>query len=719
MILKCYLCYVRYRNFYILLYCTLISAIGYTQSQYERDSTRALKCFKLFQKYEYADTLLARQYSDSSLYYAYEAGSNDLMGRAHQFKGWYFQDCSRFKDANTQFFTSLSYLRKAGSRQGVADAYGNLGNSYLDMYEYRKSLKYQQLSLTENDKIIQDNPDEEALEWAKLGRTYALHNIANIFQDLELYEKALQYEYRSVAYELEGDDSVGVAISYNTLAAIHKAMDRGDSAIYYFNKALDIYKGNPYPIGLATSLHAYATMEEADLSMAKKQEMLREALEIFRDRGALDSEMKLLIDVGEEQFDELTIDSLSRLLEVVYKSIKENDFDFLEARYFHLYSRYNSRIGRYDSAYFALENFLELKAVSDEKKHAHDLVAQDIRYELENSFAMERLKHQEDINAKQNYIYLSVIGLLIVLVSLFYFVQSNRRGKRVNTMLSDKNELIQEQKDIVEEKNRSISDSINYAKRLQTAILPTTDFVNNYIPDSFLMFKPKDIVSGDFHWFEVREDSLFIAAADCTGHGVPGAMVSVVCSNALNQCVNEFGLRKPGEILDKARELVIERFAKSDDHVADGMDISLCAVQRDFKKLTFAGANNPLWILRKNDSIPELTEKHITVGENASLIEIKGDKQPVGEYAKMTAFTTVEVELLPGDTIYLLTDGFPDQFGGELGKKFKYRPLKQLVVEIGELPLTEQRDLLQKTFDDWKGDLEQVDDVCVIGFKPT
>lgn len=690
---------------------------AFSQSQFEKDSTAALRCFKLFQKFEYLDTLKARAYSDSSLYYANKTKSNDLMGRAHQFKGWYYQDCSQFKEANNQFYTSLAYLRKAGSRQGVADAYGNLGNSYLDMYEYRKSLKYQQLSLTENDKIIQDNPGQEALDWAKQGRTYALHNIANIYQDLELYEKALEYEYKSITAELEGDDIISVAISYNTLAAIHKAMDQSDSAIYYFKKALDIYEDNPYSIGLATSLHGYSTMEKADLSKQERQFMLREALGIFRDMGAIDSEMKLLIDLGEQQFDDLSTDSLSTLLEVVNRSIIENDFDFLAERYYHLYARYNSRLGKYDTAYFALENFLELKAASDEKKRAHDLIANDIRFELENGFALERLKHQEDINVKQNYIYLSVIGLLIVLVSLYYFVQSNRRSRRVNAILSDKNNLIHEQKEIVDEKNRSISDSINYAKRLQTAILPTTDFVNNYIPDSFLLFKPKDIVSGDFHWFEVREQTLFIAAADCTGHGVPGAMVSVVCSNALNQSVNEFGLRKPGEILDKSRELVIDRFAKSDDHVADGMDISLCAIQQEKNSILFAGANNPIWILRKNELIEDLSAKNIIAGPNFSLIEIKGDKQPVGEYVKMTSFTSVEIELMPGDTIYLLTDGFPDQFGGEKGKKFKYLPLKRVFVEMGELPLSEQRDLLEKTFDDWKGDLEQVDDVCVIGFR--
>jgi serine phosphatase RsbU (regulator of sigma subunit)/tetratricopeptide (TPR) repeat protein len=714
---------VRQLNFYILLVLLFVATDSHSQNnQFKKDSTLAKRYFKLFQKYEYQDTLKARMYSDSAIYFAYKTKDNDLIGRAHQFKGWFFQDCSRFKEANEQFYSSLAYLRKAGSEQGVADAYGNLGNSYLDMDEYRKSLKYQQLSLSANDKIIASNPDEERLNWAEEGRTYALHNIANIYQNIELYEKALEYEYKSIGFELKRDNFVGVAISYNTLAAIHKEMNQVDSAIYFFKKALKIYENHDYPIGLASTLHAYATTKNSGLSKAKRREMLQEALDIFQSRGDIDGETKLLIDIGESQFDELSTDSLSKLLEHIYKHIEEGEIDFVQERYFHLYSRYNSRIGQYDSAYFALENFLELKAVSDEKKRSNDLIAQDIRFELENGFALERLKHQEDINVQQNYIYLSVIGLIIVLVSLFYFIQSNRRSKRVNEILSDKNHMINEQKEIVEEKNRSISDSINYAKRLQTAILPTTDYVNKYLPNSFLLFKPKDIVSGDFHWFEVKDDALFIAAADCTGHGVPGAMVSVVCSNALNQSFNEFGLSEPNLILDKTRELVITRFEKSGQEVVDGMDIALCAIKKN--KLIFSGANNPLWVVRKNEHFKNLIEEASIQGDKHSLIEIKGDKQPVGKYAQLKEFTRNEITLCKGDTVYISTDGFADQFGGENeaarkkgGKKFKYKPFKQELLKMVDLSMDEQRERLDVLFNNWKGSLEQVDDVCIIGFR--
>lgn len=712
----------------LLIYCTLIGHTLWGQKVVS-DSISAIRYFQLFQNYEYQDTFKSRIYSDSGIYYAKRANSNALMGRAHQFKGWYFQDCSRFKDANTEFYKSLSYLKKARDKQGIADAYGNIGNSYLDMNEFRKSLDYQQLSLIENNKIISSNPNKEELKWAKEGKTFALHNIAAIFQEIGLIDKALEYEYESIGYELEGGNMVGVAISYNTLGGLHNALNHPDSAIYYYKKAIDLYKNYDYPFGLASTLHAYAIMDGTGLSEARRKEMLMESLQIREDLGDADGLIKLLLEIGEAKFDQLSNDSLSNILERVYRVMTENDLEYLSEKYFRLYSKYNSRIGKYDSAYFALENFLELKALSDAKKHTNDLIAQDIRFQWEtksfndslslaNQFAEGRLKDQESINRQQNYIYLSVIGLIIVLVTLFFIVQSNKRNRRMNEVLSEKNRLINVQKNMVDEKNKSISDSINYAKRLQTAILPTKDDVHAYLPNGFLFFQPKDVVSGDFHWFDVKNDRIYIAVADCTGHGVPGAMVSVVCSNALNRALNEFGLTAPSQILDKTRELVIKRFEKSGEVVVDGMDISLCSFSMDKSEVIFSGANNPLWIVRSSTGINDETGADSILEEDGvRLLEFKGDKQPVGMYAKMTPFSEHKIKLQKGDCIYLSSDGFADQFGGEHGKKFKYAAFKRLLIDLNEFDMATQQEKLVKSFEEWKGDHEQVDDLCVIGLK--
>lgn len=259
------------------------------------------------------------------------------------------------------------------------------------------------------------------------------------------------------------------------------------------------------------------------------------------------------------------------------------------------------------------------------------------------------------------------------------------------------------QKDLIEEKNREVMDSIHYAQRLQTAILPTAQYIYENLRDSFILFKPKDIVSGDFYWMTDMDEKVYVAAVDCTGHGVPGAMVSIVGANGLNRCVKEFGLKKPGEILNKLRELVIETFnASHEGEVKDGMDIALLAIDKKTKKVEFAGANNPLWIAHK---------------ETKEMEVVKADKQPIGKFDHAVPFSTTELQLKEGDCLYIFTDGYADQFGGMKGKKLKYKPFQDMLMNNMHLPMHEQKNLIQDAFTEWMADFEQVDDVCVIGMR--
>lgn len=272
---------------------------------------------------------------------------------------------------------------------------------------------------------------------------------------------------------------------------------------------------------------------------------------------------------------------------------------------------------------------------------------------------------------------------------------SNQQMRNIYKM---KNKMIEEQKNQIEEAHKEITDSIAYAKRIQKAILPSNSALKKSMPEHFVLYEPKDVVAGDFYWLEEGVDTIFFAAADCTGHGVPGAMVSVVCHNALNRSVREFGLNVPGKILDKTRDIVIEEFKKSEEEVKDGMDICLCALRGN--TLQFSGAHNPLWLVR-----------------DGQLMEYKGDKQPVGKFSHATPFSTQIIQLEKGDAFYILTDGYVDQFGGEKGKKFKASNLKELVLSIHKEPMNHQHEILLKKFGEWKGNLEQVDDVCVIGVR--
>lgn len=277
--------------------------------------------------------------------------------------------------------------------------------------------------------------------------------------------------------------------------------------------------------------------------------------------------------------------------------------------------------------------------------------------------------------------------------------ESNRT---LESKVMERTQEIHRQKEMVEEKNREMRDSINYALRLQNALMPPFSGLRAKFADAFLVFKPKDVISGDFYWMEEFGNEVLVAVADCTGHGVPGALVSVVGANSLNRCIKEFKLQEPAAILDKLSELVVETFENEHHEVSDGMDISLVKINRDTLEIEWAGANNGLWVVRKNSTLLE---------------EIRPDKQPIGSYSYRKPFTNHKVQLEKDDCIYMFSDGYSDQFGGPKGKKLKYKVFQQMVESFRDKPLEEQGRLLDEHFENWRGELEQIDDVCVIGIK--
>jgi serine phosphatase RsbU (regulator of sigma subunit) len=224
--------------------------------------------------------------------------------------------------------------------------------------------------------------------------------------------------------------------------------------------------------------------------------------------------------------------------------------------------------------------------------------------------------------------------------------------------------------------------------------------LQHILPGSFVVYLPKDVVSGDFYWTEKKDNRSFFAVADCTGHGVPGAMMSVICNNALNRVVNEFHLTQPAAMLDKLNLLIEEAFAKSGADIRDGMDIALCSIDFSSGNLEYAGANNSLYYTA-----------------NGGLHELKADRQPIGRFESKVPFRNHSLQLKSGDFIYLFSDGIADQFGGPQGKKFKYKRVKEILLEHSARPVQEQKNAVISAFHAWKGNIEQVDDVCVMGVK--
>ena len=298
-------------------------------------------------------------------------------------------------------------------------------------------------------------------------------------------------------------------------------------------------------------------------------------------------------------------------------------------------------------------------------------------------------------------------------------VYSYLKIKASNKLIKRSNQMVTEQNKIIEEKNHEIIDSIKYAKIIQEAILPNNSLKED-MSNCFVYYKPKDIVSGDFFWFKKFNNKFLLAAVDCTGHGVPGGFMSMVGHSGMNSAVNEYNLRKPSDILEQLSAYVIESFndEEGEGAIKDGMDASLCSIDLENNIVEFSGANNPLYIVRKNNNAV-IDEKNNTLNLKhlENLYEIKGNRRPIGPSEQSKPFINHSIKLEKGDCIYFFTDGYPDQFGGPKGKKFMYKSFKRLLISIAKEPIEEQRRLLDERFEEWRSDHEQVDDICVIGIK--
>jgi len=583
-----------------------------------------------------------------SLNYPYDAFIRDKI-RLHTNLAYFYTQKNVFKQAQAIHFYTLRMAEQIHDDLLVAQCRYNLGMGYYSQEEREKALAYLLKALP----VFQKTSDPDYL-------VPCLISIGVLYQDLGQYATSILFYRKAIDWSKSSGQNVYLGMAFTNLAVNYTYLERYDSAAVNSTRGMTQFTSQRDSLNLA-----WAYNVKANILYACGQ----------ADSGRYYNLRSLQVSEKRQQLHEQKIS--------------------YEKLYYYYRQRRNFEK--------ALDYYQQYHTISDSIANDENrllLARHEIEYaytKKEEQFQLETQKNalQFAEERKRNYIILaSVVAILAVSLFFGYMVYKSlnleKKAKRI----------VLAQKGIIEEKQKEIIDSIHYAKSLQEAILPPMLLWKKQLPDSFILYKPKDIVAGDFYWMEKSQGILFFAVADCTGHGVPGAMVSVVCSNALNRSVLEFRLSDPGEILDKARELVIATFEKSEKQVRDGMDISLCAFDPQTLLLRWAGANNPLWLVRGN-----------------KLQKTGPDKQPVGEYIDETPFTTKEMQLEPGDMLYLFSDGYADQFGGPDGKKFKYKQLETLVQKTAVLPCHEQETIFAQTFEHWKGTHEQIDDVCVIGIR--
>ena len=608
----------------------------------------------------------------------------------------------KYDEAFECFQNSLDLAEEIKDEIQIIYALNELSKIYKQRTDYQNAIELQK-------KIIKRCNDQKR----KVPDAELSSLISTAYTELGVIQKllggsgkrsAILYFKKSIAIRKEINWEEGIGWNLKDIGTTFLDLEEYDSALTYLNKVIPIFKASEdrreigFTLLMISKVHYFNNDTEEALKYIAESKEIFDSLNVENGINEANEFLAVLFIKTEKYKEALT------LLKTVEKYYREID-DLLKLKnvYKDLYIVHR----RLDNIPRALEYFEQYQLFKD-SVNVDELNKQYIQWEFDKqhqldsvSFVKEKenvqLRHEAKMKAKENeearkrqVLYYGIGFLIFLLIAGFFAFRQKKKDNRI----------IRLQKELVEEKNQEILDSITYAKRIQSAILPTRKVVEEQLPDSFVLYKPKDIVAGDFYWIEALDDHVLFAAADCTGHGVPGAMVSVVCNNGLNRSVREYGLTDPGKILDRTRDIVIQEFEKSEEDVKDGMDIALCSLQGT--TLAYAGAHNPLWIVRNGATEME---------------EIKADKQPIGKYDDPLPYTTHHIELQTGDTFYIFSDGYADQFGGEKGKKLKSSNFKKLLISLQQEPIQRQGPLLDEAFEKWRGSLEQLDDVCVIGVR--
>lgn len=599
-------------------------------------------------------------------------------------------------------YRALEMSRKKNYNYGIAQSRYEMGKAYFLLEDYENSLKniVASINISEKEKFT-----------SLLALAYG--GLANIYIMQLNHKQAIRYLHKSIDLYKITNNLEGMTNALNNIGYSYYKNQQVDSCLTWYNKSLKLANQIQYHRGICNTLqnigHLYYDTKNFD------------SARVYYTKSLAVSNMYYDIQITAKNYFQLakiesTLNHLKEAQTLLDSALLHAKKQGVTELYCNLYKELSlvyekqhdlKQAYTYSKLYYT--SLDSLNQFERSKKVNQDQFNFEMERKMKEQEILDQQKaeaHRKEIQQQNIIIYSTLAGLIAIGVLLLLIYRNFKNKKRANQLLEEKNLLIEEQKKAVEEKNKEIIDSINYAKRLQEAILPPEALLEKHIGHYFILYQPKDIVAGDFYWMETMGDKVMIAAADCTGHGVPGAMVSVVCAGALTRTVKEFGLTNPGKILDKTTELVVDTLAKNKTDVKDGMDISLCSIDFNKKSLVYSGANNPLWICRKNHG-SGLVET----------IELKANKQPVGQFEFRKPFEEHSISLQPGDCIYLFTDGYADQFGGPHGKKFKYTTLKQLLQDIHPLTMPEQKEKLLYCFDQWKGNLEQLDDVCIIGVR--
>jgi serine phosphatase RsbU (regulator of sigma subunit)/Tfp pilus assembly protein PilF len=615
----------------------------------ENDTIKINAALKLGDQYYYTSYKEANVYYKLALMLSKKTNYNNGKADAYNGLGVMYYHAGYLDSALINWKRGIKIYKQTKNRKGLADTYNNLAFIY-------KRLNNLDTALAFHNKSINIKREELSLSKQKAdsirilnGLAGSFNNKGKIFIEQKRIKQALDVFELSLKYRFKTGNLGGAAFTYSNIGLCYFYQGQMDSSQYYYSKSLDIHL-------------------ERDNKKA--------AVGVYINYGNL--------YISKQD----TVNARISLLKALNTAKNLNDLFSLKQIYESLIELYTLK-AEYKNA---LETLTKLKEIDlDLKKEA---TRQEIkRIEMENEHIINTDRMENEIKRKRYFMMAMGIAILSLISFAIFLIYLNNVRKSNNSIISKKNIEL-------EEKNKNISDSLSYAKRIQSSILPSSSFLNNILKDVMVYFKPKELVSGDFYWAHKDKAISYIALADCTGHGVPGALMSMIGFNGLNQAVLDLGMKEPSDILNSLNEFVLESLKHGETaRVKDGMDISLCMINHNNLILTYSGALMKLYIIRDSE-----------------LIVLRSNRFPIGNINNNIPFTQEDVQLKKGDQVCLFSDGYVDQFGGKNGKKFKYNNFRKLILNISK-PGINKKDTLDSTLAKWKGMEEQIDDISLISFK--
>lgn len=569
-------------------------------------------------------------------------------------KGYLSNNKGDIPGALDYFHQSLKIQEQIGDKWGQSYSLNNIGYMYSSQKQFLKALEYYIKGYTLQKEINDLH-----------GQAQSLSNIGNVYDRSNSLKKALYYYFKGLNIRRTIRDKHGIGYSLQNIGTVYFNQKNYFSALYYFTKSLEIRREIDDTQGISYALCNMAKiyLEENQMSLAQKYAL--ESLEMSQKMGYPEN-----------------ISTAATILEDIY--LKEE---------------------KYNKAHEMLKLAVKMRdSISNDETHKSTLKKQ-LQYEYEKREVVSKAEQEKreltyQATSKQQKIIIiaSIAGLILCLLFGIFIYNRFKVTQRQNIIIQEQKKVVEEQKHIVETHQKEVVDSINYAKRIQYALLANDDLLKRNLNTHFILFKPKDIVSGDFYWATEHEDNFYIAVCDSTGHGVPGAFMSLLSIGFLSEAIKEKNIKEPNKVFDYVRKRLIESITS--ENQKDGFDGILLRIQKSTNTFTYSASNN-----------------HPVVISNNEMIHLECDKMPVGKGEKSDPFTLYTMNVAKGDSIYLYTDGYADQFGGPKGKKFKYRPLNELILSVSTTALSNQKEILNTTFVSWQGKLEQVDDVLIMGIK--